>query len=194
MFMNRNLLIGGALTLVAVAGCIPSLNPAYKDENLVFKSQFVGVWSQSNSKAKWNFAKRDDKSYTLTYQDEEGRRGRFIAHLADIEGNLFLDLFPEETKDPANGFYKFHLVPIHTIYLVRQTEPVLKLATIDYRWLDKYLDEHPDEIATSKFDGRKLITAQTADLQKFLVQHKEEFRGDFNLARDDTIEPQAGAK
>ena len=186
--MNKKLLSCGALILAAVAGCIPSLNPAYKEENLVFNSKFIGAWSQPNSKAKWDFAKRDSKSYTLSYQDEEGRQGRFIAHLAKIEGTLFLDLFPEETDGGNNSFYKFHLVPIHTIYLVRETEPGLKMASIDFRWLDKYLDAHGDEIATAKFDGRKLITAQTEELQKFLVRHKEEFRGDFNLVRETTAE------
>lgn len=186
--MNKKLLFCGALVLAAVAGCIPSLNPAYKEENLAFNAQFVGVWTQPNSKAKWNFAKRDDKSYSLSFHDEEGRQSRFVAHLAKIEGILFLDLFPEETKGDANGFYKFHMVPIHTIYLVRETEPGLKLAAIDYKWLDKYLAEHGDEVATATFDGRKMITAQTEDVQKFLVRHKEEFKGDFKLVR----EPAAG--
>ena len=186
--MNKKLLSCGIVIVATVAGCIPSLNPAYKEENLIFKSQFVGVWSQPNSKAKWNFAKRDDKSYTLAYQDEEGRQGRFIGHLANIEGTLFLDLFPEEANGAANGFYKFHMVPIHTIYLVRETEPGLKMAAIDYRWLEKYLAEHGDEIATATFDGRKMITAQTADVQKFLLKHKGEFRGDFNLVREPAAE------
>ena len=193
MIMNKNLLACGAVLLAVVAGCIPSLNPAYKDENLVFKSQFIGVWSQPNSKARWDFAKRDDKSYTLSFKDEEGRQGRFVAHLANIDGTLFLDLYPEETGEAANGFYKFHMIPIHTIYLVRETEPTLKLATIDYRWLDKYLGEHGDEIKTATFDGRKMITAQTEDVQKFLVKHKAEFRGDFNLVRETGGEKPEGA-
>ena len=119
--MNKKRLSCGALILAAVAGCIPSLNPAYKEENLIFNAQFIGVWTQPNSKAKWKFAKRDEKSYTLSYQDEEGQQGRFVAHLAKIEGTLFLDLFPEDANGAANGFYKLHLVPIHTIYLVRET-------------------------------------------------------------------------
>jgi hypothetical protein len=184
MTMNQKLLSCGIVILATVAGCIPSLNPAYQEENLVFNSTFVGVWSQPNSKAKWNFSKRNDKSYTLAYQDEEGRQGRFIGHLANIEGTLFLDLFPEDTNGAANGFYKFHLVPIHTIYLVRETKSGLKLAAIDYKWLDKYLTEHGDEIATATFDGRKLITAPTEDVQKFLVKHREEFHGDFDLVRE----------
>ncbi len=186
--MNKKLLTCGVLILVALSGCIPSLNPAYKEENLIFNPQFVGVWAQPNSKAKWDFAKRDEKSYLLSYQDEEGHQGRFVAHLAKIEGILFLDLFPEETNGPANGFYKFHMVPIHSVYLVRNTEPGITLAAIDYNWLEKYLAEHGDEIATATFDGRKMITAQTEDVQRFLVRHKEEFKGDFKLER----EPAAG--
>lgn len=192
--MNKTLLACGAILMAAFVGCIPSLNPAYKDENLVFRSQFVGVWSQPNSKAKWDFAKRDDKSYTLSYQDDEGRQGRFIAHLTNIEGNLFLDLFPEETNEAANGFYKFHMIPIHSIYRVRETGTELKLTAIDYSWLDKYLGEHGDEIATATFGGRKMITAKTEDVQKFLLKHKEEFRGDFDLIRETSSEKPAGAK
>lgn len=192
--MNKSLFACGVLFVAAIAGCIPSLNPAYKDENLVFKPQFIGVWSQPKSSAKWDFAKRDDKSYTLSYQDEEGHQGKFVAHLMNIEGNLFLDLFPEEAKDSVNGFYNFHLVPIHTIYLVRETEPTLKLAAIDFRWLDKYVGEHGDEIASATFGGRKMITAQTEDVQKFLLRHKDEFRNDFNLIREDASEKPAETK
>ena len=64
----------------------------------------------------------------------------------------------------------------------------MKMAAIDHQWLDKYLAEHGDEIATATFDGRKMITAQTEDVQKFLVKHKAEFRGDFNLVRETPAE------
>ena len=80
-------------------------------------------------------------------------------------------------------FYKLHLVPIHTIDLVKRTEPNLELAAIDYKWLDKYLTDHPGAIQFATFNGRKMITAPTEDVQAFVLKHKEIFTSDFNLAR-----------
>jgi hypothetical protein len=64
--MNKKLLFCGVLILAAAAGCIPSLNPAYKEENLIFNAHFVGVRTQPNSKAQWIIAKRDEKSYSMS--------------------------------------------------------------------------------------------------------------------------------
>lgn len=180
----RTKLGGWALVaLTLLAGCIPSLNPMYTDQQLIFDTNVLGVWVQSNSQNQWEFTKRDATSYRLVYTDQDGQQGRFIARLADVDGTRFLDLFPEETEFDASGFYKFHLVPIHTIYLVKQTEPQLELAAIDYKWLDKYLTDHPDAVQFATFNGRKMLTAPTSDVQAFVLKHKEMFSGDFNLVR-----------
>jgi hypothetical protein len=173
----------GLVALTLFAGCVPSLNAVYTNENLVFDPAVVGVWLQPGSKATWDFSKRDDTSYRLIYTDKDGHTGVFTAHLANVEGTLFLDLYPEQVPIEANSFYKFHLVPIHTIYLVRRTEPALELAAINYQWLEKYLTEHPHAIPFATFDGRKMLTAPTADVQAFVLEHKQMFSGDFNLQR-----------
>jgi hypothetical protein len=167
-----------------LAGCIPSLNPVYTDQQLVFNSNLLGEWALADGKDKWEFSKRDDKSYQLVYTDADGHQGRFVARLADLNGSLFLDLFPVQTEDDAAGFYKFHLVPIHSIYRVIQAEPrQLKLAAIDYTWFDKYLTDHPGAIQFATFNGRKLITASTSDVQAFVLEHQEMFKGEFSLER-----------
>lgn len=169
--------------LTLLLGCVPSLNPVYTDQSLRFDPNVVGVWAQANGKDKWEFTKRDDTSYRLVYTDKQGRQGRFLARLAEIEGTRFLDLFPEETDTSASGFYRFHLVPIHTVYLVKGTEPDLQLAAIDYRWLEEFLTENPDAIQFATFNGRKLITAPTDDVQAFVLEHREMFTADFKLQR-----------
>jgi hypothetical protein len=176
----RRLLIVG---LLAVVGCIPSLNPIYRLENLVFDPAVIGEWKQPKSNETWQFTKRDNKSYDLVYTDEQGQQGRFIAHIAEIQGKRFLDLFPDETKSAATGFYKFHLVPIHTIYLIRQTQPNVELAAIDYPWLDDYLADHPSAIEHATFGGRKLITATTEQVQAFALAHEDSFSAPFELQR-----------
>jgi hypothetical protein len=174
------------IILAAIAGCIPSLNPVYTDETLTFEPGLLGVWSQSSSKARWDFSQRDDSSYRLDYTDDEGRQGRFVGRLAKLDGELFLDLYPEEAKTDGNGFYKSHLVPIHTIYRVKQAEGRLTLAAIDFQWLDDYLTTHPTEIKSATFNGRKMITAPTADVQKFVLAHKDKFTNEFDVRKVET--------
>jgi hypothetical protein len=169
--------------VLAIGGCVPSLNPVYRPEDLVYDPSALGAWTQEDGKSRWEFFERDGKSYRLLYTDQEGNQGRFIAHLAKIEGTLFLDLFPEEVATEGNSFYKFHLVPIHTIYRVRQTSPNLVLSAIDYKWLEEELRNDPAPVQTSTFEGRRLITAPTDDVRAFVVKNKDAFTAEFKLQR-----------
>jgi hypothetical protein len=184
MKRHRLSLIGWSLAgLALIAGCIPSLNPLYTDETIVFEPALVGTWKQPQGAARWQFTKRDEKSYGLVYTDDQGQQGRFIGRLVRLEGELFLDLYPEDEQIDASGFYKFHLVPMHTIYRVRGPQPKLELAAIDFKWLDEYLAAHPQEIECATFSGRKLITAPTAEVQKFVLAHKDRFTSEFPLEK-----------
>jgi hypothetical protein len=169
--------------LLAVAGCIPSLNPVYRTENLVFDPTVIGEWKQPKSSETWQFTKRDNKSYNLVHTDEDGQQGRFIACIAEIQGKRFLDLFPDQANNKTPGFYKFHLVPIHTIYLIRRLQPNLELTAVGYPWLDDYLAEHPQAIEHTTFGGRTLVTATTEQVQAFVLAHQDAFTERFELER-----------
>jgi hypothetical protein len=93
----------------------------------------------------------------------------------------FLDLFPIKDDVNANEFYKFHLMPIHTAYVVRQTSPHPQLAGFDLNWLDAYLTERPEALEHTTYNGQRLITASTAELQAFLLEHQDQFTGVFEL-------------
>ncbi|NQV22948.1 MAG: hypothetical protein HQ518_01160 [Rhodopirellula sp.] len=174
--------------LVLTAGCLPSLNGIYTEADLVFEPKILGFWKQEKSSETWNFSRRDDTSYELVYTDQAGRSGRFIAHLCRIGGTLFLDLFPEKDDVNAAAFYKYHLLPIHTIYQVKQTSQSLELVSLDLKWLNEYLNENPKALSHSTMNDQKLITASTPELQKFLLDHKDKFTGSFRL-----IPPPVGA-
>ena len=174
------LLLAGLLLL---GGCLPSLNAVFTEETLIYDPSVVGIWMQTGAKARWDFAQRDEKSYLLVYTDNDGREGRFVGRLAEIEGMLFLDLYPEKMETGASPFYDVHLAPLHTIYLVRQTAPSLQMAAIDYSWLETFLADNPTAIQHAVFNGRKLITAPTEDVQAFVVEHADAFRVEFDLQR-----------
>jgi hypothetical protein len=47
----------------------------------------------------------------------------------------------------------------------------LKFATSDYDWLEKFLKENPKALAHHVESGRIILTADTRDLQKFVLKH-----------------------
>ncbi len=169
--------------LVLISGCVPSMHAIYTDKDLVFNPEFVGVWQQQDSPETWEFEKRDAKSYRLIYTDRQGHSGSFIAHLADIEGTQFLDLFPEQIEDATPGFYRFHQVPIHSIYLVKEAGGKVVLAAIDYPWLEKYVKDHSADLPSATFGSRHMLTASTEQLQRFLIDNKDRFIHNFELQR-----------
>ncbi len=170
--------------LVLFAGCVPSLNAIYTAKDLVFDPNVVGVWHQQNSPETWEFRAGDAKSYRLTYTDREGRIGNFVAHLAEVDGLRFLDLFPEPYEDSSPGFYRIHHVPIHTIYLVKkEAGDKVVLAAIDGEWLGTYLKAHPSEVPSVTFGSGRLVTASTERLQRFLVDNQDQFLHEIELAR-----------
>ncbi len=174
------------LGLVLLTGCVPSLHAIYTERDLVFNPNVLGVWTQEKSPETWEFQRRDDQSYRLIYTDRQGHAGSFIAHLANISGTQFLDIFPEHIEDATLGFYRFHQVPIHSIYLVKEAEDKVVLAAIDYSWLEKHVKDHPMEVPSATFGSRCMLTASTEQLQTLLVANKQRFTHDFELVRKPT--------
>ena len=170
------------LAFALLLGCLPTVNPVYTENDLIFDEAILGVWNQDGGGSSWVFSKKDEKSYLLQFTDNKSLTGQFVAHLAEIKGTKYLDLFPEKPEEQS-GFYAAHMVPLHTIYRVVQTQPELKLAGIDFKWLKEYLDEHPGALQMLTINDRKIVSSSTKELQAFVIEHKERFTAEIILQR-----------
>ena len=178
--MKMKLFVLASIALCGVVGCIPtSINPLYTAQDLVFDPALVGVWSgDGDSKEKWAFEKEGDTAYKLVYTDDEGKTGRFEAHLVKLGDTQFLDLFPDESgieEMNQSVFYKLHLLRAHSFLKVTRITPALQMAPLDLKWLRDYLAKYPKAIAHQKFgegdDAQIVLTASTPELRKFVVKH-----------------------
>jgi hypothetical protein len=184
--MKRKLSLCVVFAAVLFVGCIPSLNQVYTDEQVVFDEDLVGVFVDPKSQHRWEFTKRSDESYHLVLKEKDGKQGKFVVHLADLDGLRIMDLFPEQQESQASGFYQAHSIPIHTTYAVKQIKPQLILSTLDFKWLETYLRRNPDELNLATFGhGKKVITSSTLDYQEFVEKHKDQFKQDVTLDKQD---------
>ena len=131
----------------------------------------VGTWVDSGSNEVWQFTRGDGPFYNLTYTDSDGESGSFKAHLVELKGQRFLDLYPAEMEIPANSFYLFHVLGVHTIMHVSQIEPTLQMSNPDVDWLRKLLEKDSGVIRHEVIDDEIFLTASTAELQAFWMEH-----------------------
>ncbi len=163
------LLVAGAGFLLA--GClVPSLHPLFTDKDIVVRADLVGAWTAEEGGAGWLFSLEPDSSYSVAYSDSgDNDTSWFTAHLVDLNGHLFMDLYPNPT-DVLSDAYKSHLIAAHTFSKVELDSSGLTLAILDVDWLRENLDAGRIHLAHEELGpGDLVLTASTVELQKFIL-------------------------
>jgi hypothetical protein len=173
--MKKRNLIAVAAAAILLAACIPSVNPFYTDKDVVFDPHLIGEWQETgktNQPEVWKFEQATNNAYKLTVV-EEGKSGEFSAHLFKLKQGQFLDLIPTDCNYATNqaDLVGLSMFPGHLLMRVGQIEPELKLGVCNYEWLEKYLEKNPKTIAHHMEGGLIVLTADTGDLQKFILKH-----------------------
>jgi len=119
------------LLILIIAGCVPSLHELWTKDTLTYDETIRGKYAEGSNV--WEFVgDPDDKVYTLTIHEEKDKVSELIAHLVDVEGKRFLDMYPSGSDQIKCGdWLKFHLVPAHLFMHVSATEPNLVIAAMN---------------------------------------------------------------
>lgn len=169
---KRNIVLIAAVALLGA--CIPSLNPFYTEKDVVFEPKLLGTWQEkenADEQETWKFEEANEKAYKLTVTEKEHKHGEFEAHLFKLKQDYFLDIVAREIGDNVAGLVGASLIPGHLLLRIQQFEPELKMEGTDYDWVQKYLKEHPKALAHHIESDRITLTAETKDLQSFVVKH-----------------------
>lgn len=168
--LSTALLVASAALFCA---CFPlSINPIYTDKDRVFVPQLLGRWSGEDSETIWAFSAHDPDSYRLELSGEEEETAVFTVHLARVEGTLLIDFLPgHPQKDEDEELEEMHLLRLHSFAVVEQLEPTLKMSFLRQDWLEKFLEENPQALGHMQRGDRLILTASTADVQKFVLKH-----------------------
>lgn len=171
-----------------LAGCVvTSVYPFYMEKDLTSDPALLGDWLREIKDSPdeiWKFEKLREKSYRLTLIEE--RHATVLeAHLFKLQGQLFLELASMEQD--------YHVIPPHYLLKVRQLTPALRMSELNYQWVQEVVVKDPGALrhhfartGDKPEDRRLILTASTAELQKFVIQHLETadaWKDSFDLKR-----------
>lgn len=162
--------------LLASSCVIPALQPFYSADTLAFDQALIGTWSNPEGEETYTFGDNSAGGYILFVAMPDGNNAVFSCHLFSLAGKQFLDMVPDLGEEGVPGYAPWHFAPLHTVYMVEQIRPTLRIQTLNPDWLLPYLEAHPDEVAFGNIDlpnenQLPVFTATTAELQAFLAMH-----------------------
>jgi len=179
--MKKRFLPLAGLVALTLAGCLtPSVNPFYTEKDLVFDPALVGGWGDRDGGERWDFVRDGDKAYTWTCQEKTGR-SEFRAHLLQLGDLRLLDALLVHTKGEwkGDGSSRIAMVvrPAHLIFKLQFTNSALRLQGLSQEWMERLLKAQPAALAhewlkePDNDDQRAILTAPTAELQRFILEH-----------------------
>lgn len=115
----------------------------------------------------------EEKSYHMTMVDEDkGSKIEYKAHLVDIGGDLFMDLYPVTNYSSAD--FSDNYFPVHTFYKVEISEDTFTMIHFDLEKLNDLFESNLIRLRHENVDGTILITAQPKELQKFFDKYADD--------------------
>jgi len=173
--MKRSILIATGLALTLITGCVVnSVYPFYTAQEEVFDPALAGTWVDSDAakeaKDYWQIDQSGAKGYLLA-NVENDQTNHFEAHLFRLKENTFLDLCPTNRVESQ--------LPLHFLLKIEQAPNSFQFQMLDLEWLSKLLDKEPNalrHILIPENPGNTnslqlVLTADTAELQKFILTH-----------------------
>ncbi len=179
-----------AAVALFLAGCIvTSVYPFYTDKDLVFDPALLGHFTKTDDASDhWTFEKNGTNTYSLTYVSDN-KTNLMQARLFKLRGEKFLDLF--NPKDELEQLPP--PIPSHLLLRVLQTQPGLRMAALKHDWLQNLLQQQPKALRHEFLKDEKgeiarvVLTAETPELQKFVIQHlktAQAWEDPFDLKKD----------
>lgn len=173
-----SLFAGIVIVASLIAGCVvTSVYPYYQAKDVSFDDGLLGKWipadatNASTAEEFWTFEKINDRTYKLT--TVENKTNLYDVVRFKLGGATFLDCLTRERSEIQT--------PSHILLRTEIVASQLKMELLDYKWLGNLIEKNPRAIrhiivpyeaqAEKGSGGGLILTADTAELQKFILKH-----------------------
>lgn len=173
-----------SLLCLTLSSCfLTSMEPFYERGKTVYDPALLGTWHMTNCSENSDVKEKycvmtltateqtkdgkTDKGYSIAFRDDRGMTSELDGFLFELAGTRFLDTAVDEGPqlDVATAV---HLVPGHVLWKVSTDGTTLELVP-----LRRSLAREAATAGLATFDsgGDTVVSAPTADVQKWLAKH-----------------------
>jgi hypothetical protein len=156
-------------TLLPLAGCVPSLQPLFTDNDLIFDRALLGAWKEADGESTWVVRGAPGNRYEATHT-ESGEPRRFKLRLLRLGKHEFLDIDPGESLSSKNETFNMHHLPVHMFYKIVRKGGTISVWALEDSYLKRLLAERKTGAGQVVVDAF-VFTASTPQLQAFLTRH-----------------------
>lgn len=169
--------------LLPMAGCsgpAQSVHPLVDGEEAVLEPGLVGQWCEESDElvceddATWTFEIKGERTYTLTIEELDGEREKFVfgVRLARLDGRLYLDAVLENWYLGGHRVDSPFLIPVHMMGSIEVEPDAVRIRMLESDWVHRALKDGDVELAHEKLqNGDVLITAKPEELNDFVRRY-----------------------
>lgn len=177
--MKAFLSVGAMAALLFVAGCLPpaSINGIYTEETIMPAPDLVGVWGdpeESEEAFQFDISAVDDSSYLATATNGQGIEFTLEVYATDLNGETYVDFYPDEYTPEIEEFFLSHLLPMHTFYKMEVHNDTMYLWALDGDWVQEMLERDPESFAYLDVDNRIIFTGSSDEVRRFITIYATE--------------------
>jgi len=169
---------------------VSSLHPFYKQKDIIYDTDMVGYWMDSDS-AIWTIFPNmksarfmdppvHDSTYRITYYEDDDKYTILKGTLFRLNGVDYVDFLPDPDEEHCTGeMASYHHVPAHTLARVQYSRDSIMLFWYSEEWLDDLFEQNRIRIkheTIASQDDRHVLTADTDELQKFIEKYANDPR------------------
>jgi hypothetical protein len=192
------------LTLGAVLACVMmlcscepelSVHRLYTSDEVVFEPNLVGSWvaaepDENSGIMQMDIVKAGANGYEITFTMQDTPTAQvakisFDAHLVKLHGRLFIDVVQTALQIDGKPSERQIAVPGHMFGKISVDGENLRMSFLDDDWVAREIKSGGLSIDTEDEGFQPaVLTASTAELQKFVVDHADDEQA-FSFAVDD---------
>ena len=170
-----------------LTSCEPqlSLRSLYTSDDVVFDPNLIGSWVMSEQKdssefAQMDFVKVGADGYAITFMIKDSPAAQlakvsFDAHLVKLHGRLFIDVVQTAVELDGKPSERQITIPGHMFGRISIDGNTLRMSFLDDEWMGRAIAAGAVSIDSEDEDHQpRVLTATTAELQKFVVDHADD--------------------
>jgi hypothetical protein len=201
------LTVGAVLACVMMlCSCEPelSVHRLYTSDEVVFEPNLVGSWvaaepDENSGIMQMDIVKAGANGYEITFTMQDTPTAQvakisFDAHLVKLHGRLFIDVVQTALQIDGKPSERQIAVPGHMFGKISVDGQNLRMSFLDDDWVAREIKSGGLSIDTEDEGFQPaVLTASTAELQKFVVDHADDEQA-FSFAVDDLKRKSGEAK